>query len=93
MNTGYDKQVILKVKRDKNHEIEKVSVVDSKDTIELLEDQYGSNIQMVEYDSWDEAQVAIQEIEDSQVKETPNDGPVFLKSVDGTKVSAFFKTE
>lgn len=93
MNTGYDKQVILKVKRDKNHEIEKVSVVDSKNTIELLEDQYGSNIQMVEYDSWDEAQVAIQEIEDSQVKETPNDRPVFLKSVDGTKISAFFKTE
>ncbi|MDU5335219.1 helix-turn-helix transcriptional regulator [Enterococcus sp.] len=93
INSMYTKQVILKVKRDKNHEIEKVSVVDSKDTIELLEDQYGGNIQMVEYDSWDAAQVAIQEIEDSQVKENPKDGPVFLKSDDGTKVSAFFKTE
>lgn len=93
INSMYTKQVTLKVKRNKNHEIEKVSVVDSKDTIELLEDQYGGNIHMVEYDSWDDAQVAIQEIEDSQVKENPNDGPVFLKSDDGTKVSAFFKTE
>lgn len=89
INSMYTKQVTLNVKRDKNLEIEKVSVIDSMDTIELLENQYGGNIHMVEYDSWDEARKVI---ETTETEENPNERPVFIKSDDGTKVSVFFKT-
>lgn len=95
LNTMYVNQVTLKIKRDKKHEIKKVSVVDSKDTIELLEDQYGGKIHAKDYSSWEEAEEDINAMRssDSEMEVNPNEGPVFMKSDDGTKVSVFYKTD
>ena len=85
-NSMFNKQATLKVKRDENHEIRKVSVSHTKSTIQLLQDEYGGHIRMAAYDSWEESEKAIEAIEASNSEKL-----VFIKSDDGTTFSAFFK--
>lgn len=88
INSMYKKEVTLKIKRDENHKIKKVAVVDAKNTIQLLQEEYGGQIRMSEYNSWEELEQAKKVIEASNSEQL-----VFIKSDDGTKVSAFFKTD
>ncbi|MBU5360170.1 helix-turn-helix domain-containing protein [Enterococcus raffinosus] len=88
INSMYNKEVTLRIKRDENHKIKKVTVVDAKNTIQLLQEEYGGQIRMLEYDSWEELEQAKKVIEASNSEQL-----VFMKSDDGTKVSAFFKTD
>lgn len=82
----YHQQATLKIKRDKEHEIKKVTVIDTKNTLQLIQDDFGGQIHVKEYDSWEESKEAIKAIEASGSEQL-----VFIKSDDRSRVSAFFK--
>lgn len=88
VNSGFDEQATLNIKRDENHKIKKVSVVQTKSTIQLVQDEYGGDIRMVSYDSWEESKKAIKAVEASSSEQL-----VFIKSDNTTTVSAFFKAD
>lgn len=88
LNTGFDSQVILKVKRDQENQIKKVSVVEMKDTIQLIEDQYGGKIHAVKYKSIEEANEAIAAT--ARDAEGNPEGLVAMRS-DDTHATAYFK--
>ncbi|WP_438849586.1 hypothetical protein [Enterococcus sp. AZ048] len=88
LNTGFDSQVILKVKRDQENQIKKVSVVERKDTIQLIEDQYGGKIHAVKYKSIEEASEAIAATA-RDAKGNP-EGLVAMRG-DDTHATAYFK--
>ena len=91
INTSFDEQVSLKIKRDENSNIKKVSIVDRKSTIQLLKKEYGEKIHMEEFPSLEEAQQSIEEAKGVNKKDT-NKTLVFLKD-DETSVKAYFKIE
>lgn len=63
-----------------------MTVVDTKNTLQLIQDEFGGQIHVKEYDSWEESKEAIKAIEISGSEQL-----VFIKSDDRSRVSAFFK--
>lgn len=89
VNTQYKNQVSLKIERDKENEIDKISVVDTKNTLQLLEDEYGGQIHSEQYDSLEEAQA---HLADSKLEKRTSKKPVFIKN-DGVHCYVFLKSD
>lgn len=91
LNTKHNKQITLKIDRDKKERISKVTVLDDKNTIQLLQSKYKGDYYVEKYDSVDKLKAVTADFNSGRKKES-NDLLVFVRN-DGPQVSAFFKKE